>query len=595
MVPERILKLKTLSNIILGVTDIHGYTHDNSAAILSKGRILFAASEERYTRIKHDSAFPINAIRKGTNYLKLNPSSIHTVAVGYPKRTALSIFNNKYFYEIIFFIFNILVNRNIFLFKDLFSVTRLLYSKSKKNIEQPFLKDKRILYVDHHLSHASSAYYTSGFEKSLTIALDAFGTDDLGNIKSGAVFICDNGEMKKVMSIPLFASLGLFYQSVTYSLGFTPGDGEGKTMGLAAYGNPKKAYSTLRPFCPSIKNGVWSPSRDWLSGLIPSMPKIAYLFKFTNFGRTLDDLIKKYKKENVAAATQMILEKEILNLMNYLIKKYPEYSNISLAGGVFLNVKANKKIVELKGIRNVFVHPHAGDGGVAIGAAFAVTTKGILKHIIKTPLLSCALGESFTDTQILKELKQHSQKVRYNKKTNLIDYTVNQLLNGQVIGWFQGRAEWGPRALGFRSVLADPRNIQIKNRINDVLKNREYFMPFAPSVLEEKGNEYFKNFTPCPFMTTVFDVFPKKARLFPAALHIDTTARPNSVNATNNSLYCKLLKRFYKKTNLPILLNTSFNKHGLPIVNSPKDAIDHLLLGAVNELIIGNYSVKRNR
>lgn len=582
--------MKDPSELILGITDIHGYTHDNSIALLKNGKILFAASEERYSRIKHDGSFPKKTIKAAIKYVNLKFSSIDTIVVGYPRRKILSLLSHQYFYEIFPFLFRILGSRNFRLIGDFINIIRLLLRKLKKNKWQ-ILKGRKIIYIDHHLAHAASSYYTSGLEKCLCLVLDAFGSQESGKIRSGAVFLCQNGQIKELMSIPIFASLGMFYTSVTYSLGFKPGDGEGKTMGLAAYGNPEKLYKKLKSYSPTFQNGVWLPGKDWLSGILPTIPKIDYLFHSTRFGQVLNELIKKEGREQLAAAAQKILEEELLNLIKYLIKKYPDYSNICLAGGVFLNVKANKKIMELPPIKNVFIHPNAGDGGIALGSAFMATPKKYLTKMVNQPMMTCGLGESFTNKQVLEIFNKYQDKVIYKKISDIASYTVEQLTRNLVIGWFQGRAEWGPRALGFRSVLADPRKIEIKNRINKVLKNREWFMPFAPSILEDKGDAYFKNFRRSPFMTIIFDIIPKKAKLFPAAAHVDKTARPNTVNKDNNPIYHQLLQTWYKRTKLPILLNTSFNKHGLPIVNSPKDAIEHLIMGAVDELIIGNYSV----
>ena len=264
-----------------------------------------------------------------------------------------------------------------------------------------------------------------------------------------------------------------------------------------------------------------------------------------------------------------------------------------MAGGVFLNFKTNKKILELPNVNNLFIQPHAGDGGVSIGAALAVSSKKYIFQNFGKALNTGGLGQSFSNQDIIKELEKYKSKLNYKKQKEIVEYTANLLVKGKVIGWFQGRAEWGPRALGFRSVLADPRKIEVKDRINDVLKNREWFMPFAPSVLEEEANKFFKNCKKSPFMTIVFDIVKGKEKKIPAAIHIDNTARPNTVNEQNNAIYYQLIKSFYKKTGLPVILNTSFNKHGLPIVNSPKDAIEHLLMGAVDELIIGSYAVER--
>jgi len=578
------------SKYILGISGIGGYTHDNSVAILRDGKVMFASSEERYSRVKHDGAIPIKAVKSAMSYLKIKQSEINTIAVGFPKRNISSIFSHKHALDILPFIFSILVNRNVKLLFDFVSAVQLL-SKISKERKIGFIENKKVIYVDHHLSHAASAYFTSGFDKCLSIAIDGFGTKTNGEIRSGAVFACQKGSLREVHSIPIYASLGCFFHSVTYMLGFKPGDGEGKTMGLAAYGNPRKTYRLIRPYCPELKNGEWQKSKEWLAGLIPTVPTHLKMFNSSGFGVFLNSQLKENKPEDVAAGAQKLLEDELVKLVKYLLKKYPGYKNICLSGGVFLNVKANKKIMEIDGIENIFVHPNAGDGGCALGAAFMVTEKKKLEKIINKPLVNAALGEDFSTMQIRSALKKYENKITYKRKKNITEYTSQQIVNGKVIGWFQGRSEWGPRALGFRSVLADPRKLETKERINHVLKKRDWFMPFAPSILEEEGGNYFKNFKPSPFMTMTFDIVKGKEKKFPAALHVDNTARPNSVNKYNNPLYYSLLRHFYKKTKLPILLNTSFNRHGLPIVNSPEDAIDHLIMGAVDELVIGNFAV----
>ncbi len=579
-----------MQKIILGVKGLADGFHDNSIAILKDGKLLFAASQERYSRIKHDGAFPDLTIKAALEYLGLSFSDIDTIVVGYPRQKLYSAIVNRHMYELFPFALRLLWYRNIFLIRDAFMIAKEQRKQKSKNKEKIFtLKEKKIVYIDHHLAHAASAYYTSEYEKCIAVALDAFGPQVSGRLRCGAVYIGEKNKLKETMTVPVWASLGLFYQSVTLALGFTPGDGEGKTMGLAAYGNSRNIYPLLRPYAPHFEQGKWRKGKNWLSGFFSTQKKYAPLFFATSFGKFLETLLRDEKKEDLAAAAQSILEEEILAFISYLCKKYPESKNLALSGGVFLNVKANKKIADLPQVKNVFVHPNAGDGGVALGAAFVAS--GNMKP---KALVSAGLGESFTEKQILEAFKRFNEKISYEEKKDIIDYTAEQLAQGKVIGWFQGKSEWGPRALGFRSVLADPRNIAIKNRINNVLKNREWFMPFAPSVLEEHANEYFKNCKSSPFMTMVFDVVKGKEKEIPAAIHIDNTARPNTVNSKNNPLYYLLIQSFYKKTGVPVILNTSFNLHGLPIVNSPKEAIEHLVWGAVDELIIDNYAVRKN-
>lgn len=578
---------------ILGISGVDGYNHDNSIAIAKNGRIVFAVAEERYSRIKHDGAIPQKAIADGLKFLGISEKLISKIAVGYPPRNLVSLVYNKYFYEVVILIVNLLIFRHIFLLIDVvkMAVAMLKSFGGNKLMLSARLCHKPVVYVDHHLAHAASAHYTSGHAQSLTIVLDAYGTQTNSNYRAGAIYLGENDQLTEVMSIPFYASLGLFYQGVTLSLGFTPGDGEGKTMGLAAYGNPNLCYADLRSFCPHFKNGVWHKSRGWLGSFFSSTPQFYGLFYSSQFGRQLKELKKQAKSEDIAAAAQKILEEEMEALVSFLVRKYPTVHNYALAGGLFLNVKANKKIYELKGVEDVYVHPCAGDGGTAFGAALVESTE--VKFAKQTKLITGGLGGEFTDKDILKEINKYKSKILFKKYRNIASYTAGRIINGKVVGWFQGRSEWGPRALGFRSVVADPRDIKVKERINHVLKNREWFMPFAPSVLEEKASEFFKNCKSSPFMTIVFDIVKGKEKLIPAAIHIDNTARPNTVSKINNKLYYDLIKAFYKKTGLPVVLNTSFNRHGLPIVNSPKDALDHLLMGAVDELIIGSYSVLR--
>lgn len=585
-----------MSEYILGISGISNYCHDNSMAIIRNGNVIFAASEERYSRIKHDGSFPEQAIESGLNFLGLKNNIFSKIAVGYPRRNILSLIINRYYYEFFFLVVELLIYRNILLMQDLINLffrKKSVITGKKKGTSQKIFQDKEIVFVDHHVAHGASAYYQSGFDQSLCIVLDAFGSQLSGNIRSGAVFLCERSEMVEVISVPAQASIGLFYQSVTLALGFTPGDGEGKTMGLAAYGDADKYYNILKEFAPKFRNRHWQKGKDCLAGFFSSMPRFHSIFYATRFGRTLKKIIKNGKKEDVAAAAQRILEEEIINLVKYLLEEYKHIHSLSLAGGVFLNVKANKKILELPEVDNLFIQPHAGDGGVSIGAALVVSSKKYVFKNSSRTLNTCGLGQSFSNKEILRELEKYKEKLKYKKRKKIVDYTTELLIKGKVVGWFHGRAEWGPRALGFRSVLADSRNIEVKDRINNVLKNREWFMPFAPSVLEEEAHNFFKNCEKSPFMTIVFDVIKGKEKEIPAAIHIDNTARPNTVNAKNNKIYYDLLCAFYKRTNIPVILNTSFNRHGLPIVNSPKDAIEHLLMDAVDELIIGSYAVER--
>ena len=301
-------------------------------------------------------------------------------------------------------------------------------------------------------------------------------------------------------------------------------------------------------------------------------------------------LIEKYGKEHVAAAAQKLLEERIIGFIEALYEKYG-FSHIALAGGTFLNVKVNKLILKLPFVEDIFVHPHASDGGTAIGAALELYHQKTNEPTL-LKLNDSNLGLAFSDEEILSEIQSFRDHLSWEKLDGKMpEYVAEALVRGKVIGWFQGREEWGPRALGRRSVLADPRNPETREMINKKMKNRDWFMPFAPSCLEDKAHLYFKDFCQAPFMTLAFDVVDGKEKDIRAAIHVDNTARVHSVRP-DNSLYYDVISFFYKKTGVPVILNTSFNRHGLPIVHRPKEAFEHLMWGCVHELAIGSYIVR---
>ena len=272
-------------------------------------------------------------------------------------------------------------------------------------------------------------------------------------------------------------------------------------------------------------------------------------------------------------------------------EKHP-FSQVALAGGTFLNVKVNKLIRELPFVQDIFVHPHASDGGTAVGAALQLYHEKTGEPTIAA-MQDANLGVEYSDDEILADVNQISDQVQWQKLDGeLPRYVADALADGKVMGWFQGSEEWGPRALGRRSVLADPRDPETRDKINSQMKNRDWFMPFAPSCLEDKGHSHFKNFCPTPFMTLAFDVVDGKEGDVASAIHVDKTARVHSVRP-DNAKYYETITHFFEKTGVPVILTTSFNRHGLPIVHRPKEAIEHLLWGCVHELAISSFIVRK--
>jgi carbamoyltransferase len=573
---------------IIGLTDVSNKHHDNSAALVQDGKLVYAASEERFTRRKHDESFPENALRGCLDYAALDLDEVDGFAVAWPKASYSFLFSRNVT-DLSKFLLPLTTANPFMVGKDVFSRLKRLFARRTENgLIDLGVEPARITYLCHHESHAASAYRLSGFERCIAVSLDAGGPDANGKVLSGAVFVCEDGELRRVEELPAFASLGVFYGAVTVALGFKFGDGEGKTMGLAAYGDPRKCYEEIKAVAPRFIDGQWEGHDHWLDYWSVSNKQF---FLSTRMGRYLQGSIERYSMEDVAAAVQRVLEEVVTNYFQYLNEKY-QLNDFAVSGGIFLNVKLNKRLLESGFVRKLFIHPHAGDGGTAAGAALELYHR-LAGHTTVCKLDSVALGCEFSCAEIEKTLVEFSSEVAYRKVDDIAKYVGQEIAKGKVIGWFQGRAEWGPRALGQRSVVADPRDIKTKDLINQALKNREWFMPFAPSILREKAPEYLSNSVESPFMILAFDVLEGKASDIGAAIHIDHTARPHTVSRETNPLYYSMIEAFYKISGVPVVLNTSFNRHGLPIVNTPKDAIEHLIWGCVHELAIGPFVVER--
>lgn len=571
------------------VLGIH-FGHDSSCSLVKDGKVVASVAEERFTQSKHYSLPPIRAL----NYcLKSAGITIKEVdLIVFPSIARLMelevILNlqkqswipggagentNDLSYYIRFF---------------LIETMRLL---RKKLIELPtYVKrydasGKEILHIEHHLAHAASAYYTSGFnEKSLVITADGSG-DGL----STTVWVGERGKLSPLLKVGREGSLGAFYGTVTEALGWIVSDGEGKTMGLAPYGNTKKTKGKLDFICPRYEKGKlvkpynWGWPAEWKD-------ESADHWHFSAADK-IKELADKYGKENIAAEAQRLLEKELLSFVKFW-KGKTGINKAALSGGVFLNVKANQKILESGIFDDIFVFPDAGDSGVSAGAA-------LYGYYLKNPgtkierMTNTYWGPSFTNEEIEQILKV--RKLNYKKLSakKLPKEAAKLLAQGKIVGWFQGRMEAGPRALGSRSILMDPRKAENKDIINATVKYREAFRPFCPSILEEAALEYFEDAREAPFMIISFDVKKGYEKKIPAVTHVDGTARPQTVNKKQNYLYYELIKQFGRITGVPVVLNTSFNIKGKPIVCSPEDAIKCFYDTGIEYLFLGNFVLKK--
>ncbi len=556
--------------------------HDASAALVIDGELVAAAAEERFSRRKHHFGFPRRAISYVLAEAGLKPHQVDIVA-----RDGLSMFKTL----------SRLIRQPWYawtprLYRDVLDKALDRYVRRKVDIkkgEETHLQEMGFapnwFYVEHHLGHAAYAYYASGLKNATVVVLDG-----RGHYLGGGVYVGRDGRLGCISEIVAEGgSLGLFYSAITDALGFRVGDGEGKTMGLACYGEPQVALADLEPFAPKVVGLKTLKHKEWeLDAAVVDNR----LYGHYRESALLRLLIDEHGDANVAAAAQAILERELTRLVRNAVAE-TGIRDLVGGGGVFLNVKASKVLMDENVVNSIYVPPGPGDVGLAAGYALATYDHHNAAQS-PAPIKSAYLGPAFTDEEILQELQRYDN-ISYEQLVleDVPSTTAKLVADGQVVGWFQGRMEWGPRALGNRSVLADPRDPNMRDRINERLKKRDWFMPFAPSVLKEYCDECFVNYHPSPYMNLAFRVRPPYDKLVPAAMHVDETSRPQEVEREVNPLYYDTIEAFRQLTGIPLVLNTSFNRHGLAIVCTPKDAVNHLRWGCIDVLVIGMFLVRR--
>lgn len=553
--------------IILGISCFY---HDSSVCLIKDGEIISAVQEERFSRIKHDWRFPEKAIKYSLQDASVEPQDIEAI-----------VFYEKPFlkFERILETFLSVAPRGYLSFID------IMPSWLKKKLWIPVIIEKelnykgKILFSQHHLSHAASSFFLSPFEESAILTIDGVGewaTASYGYGKGNRIYL------QKEMRFP--DSLGLLYSTFTAYLGFEVNDGEYKVMGMAPYGNPVY-YSEIKEKLLQINHdGSIKLNMDYFSfqyGKKMFNKRFEKLFGLR--ARKKDEPLEQ-KHFDIAASIQKIIEDVILK-MAFHVYKETKMKNLCLAGGVSLNCVANSRILNEGPFENIFIQPASGDAGGAIGAAY-VAYHHYFNQKDRHPLKSLYLGPSFTEKQIIDSFLKYNVEHKKLNIEDLIQITAKLLSEGKVIGWFQGRMEFGPRALGNRSILADPRRPEMKDIVNKRVKFRETYRPFAPSVTFEDIDKYFEIKIESPYMLFVAKV---KSDKIPAVTHVDNTARLQTLKRQDNPLFYDLLKAFEKITGIPVLLNTSFNLKGEPIVCTPEDAVKTFLKSGLDYLIIGNF------
>ncbi len=593
---------------ILGIS---AFYHDSAAAIISNGKIIAAAQEERFTRKKHDSGYPFNAIEFVLKYSNSNISELDAIV----------------FYEKPFLKFERLLETYVafapkgfiqfskampsWLREKLFQ-KKLLINLIKQH-DKKFNDSKKIFFSEHHLSHAASAFYPSPFDKAIILTADGVGEWATTTVAIGDK---NNLEIKKEIHFP--HSLGLLYSAFTYYIGFKVNSGEYKLMGLAPYGNPKYVDKIEKNLVDIKEDGSFRLDQNFFNystGLTMTNKKFHNLFGQEPRDSRKDQITQFHM--DIAASIQKVTEDIILKMCVSLRKEY-NISNLCLAGGVALNCVANGKILKSKIFDNIWIQPAAGDAGGSLGAALAywyLELNNERNDINKDEMHGSYLGPSYSNENIEKSLKHIGAKYEFIEDEMLIDKVADDLSKGNAIGWFQGRMEFGPRALGGRSILGDPRSETMQKNLNLKVKYRESFRPFAPSVLREDVNQWFDIDNDSPYMLIVSDVLKDKQKqmtedekkLFgidklnikrseiPAVTHVDYSARIQTVHKETNKMYYNLIKKFKEITNCPVIVNTSFNVRGEPIVNSPEDAFNCFMGTELDNLVIGNYYLQKNK
>jgi carbamoyltransferase len=562
---------------ILGISC---YYHDSGAVLLKDGEIIFAAQEERYTRKKQDDSFPNNAINEALSFAGITSESLS--AVGFYEKPF-----TKFFDRILSTLFKVWP-RGFMQYHYAMQDWILKKLWIPHNIKKELKYKGDIYFVPHHESHAYSSFGVSGFDDATIVTVDGVGEWATATIGKGTSNPNPKAEIRKEIHYP--HSLGLLYSAITYYLGFKVNSAEYKVMGLAPYGEPKY-LEKMRELIDVKEDGSFALNMKYFTfekGLRMTGKNIEKLLGKPR--RKPESELEQFHKD-IARSLQDLTEGVMMKIVKHA-KNLAGSDNLCLAGGVSLNCVANGKILRSGLFKEVYIQPASGDAGGALGVALAIwynTFNGS-----KLPRMDHAyFGDEYADEEIEKTLNKEGLPFVKMSGDGLIDRVSTLMQGDNVIGWFQGRMEYGPRALGNRSIIADARNMDNWQKVNLKIKFRESFRPFAPTVLEERVSDYFDLDRPTPYMLLVADVHPERQEEIPAVTHVDGSARIQSINRDQNAKYYDLIKAFDKKTGCGVIINTSFNVRGEPIVRSPEDAINCFLNTHMDYLVLGNFLLSK--
>ena len=594
--------------IILGIS---AYYHDSACCLIKNGEIISAIQEERLTRKKHDASFPIKSINLCLKEAKISHSEIDYV-----------VFYDKPFLKFerlleTYFAFapkgfkSFLSSMPIWLKEKLFQ-KKLIIKELKNAFGKKTVWNNKLLFTEHHLSHAASAFFSSPYDKAAILTMDG-----VGEWTTTSVAIGHNNKINILKEINFPHSLGLLYSAFTFFTGFKINSGEYKLMGLAPYGKPIYAQIIKDKLINIKEDGSFKLNMnyfDYCTGTTMTNNKFNKLFD----GPPRKPESKLTIREmNIAASIQYVIEEIIIKIVKS-IKKETQLDSLCLAGGVALNCVANGKLIKEKIFKNIWIQPASGDAGGSLGAALATYYIMLNNRRVVTKnednMKGSYLGPSFKNNQIEKTLSNYKAKFLKLNKSEIIDNVAKDLVKGKAIGWMQGKMEFGPRALGARSIIADPRSPKMQKLLNLKVKFRESFRPFAPSILRENLKEWFEMDQDSPYMLLVADVINEKIikmndedkkligidklniirSEIPSVTHVDYSARIQTVHRETNPMYYDLISKFNNLTGCPMVINTSFNIRGEPIVCTPEDALKCFMGTDLDILVIENFYLKKN-
>ena len=554
------------------------YYHDSAAALLKDGHVIAAVEEERFSRKKFDDGYPKMAIDWCLNECAISPEQIDSVAF-YDKPILK--------FERLLDNYIAVAPRGMYSFLD--TIPKWLHKRLWiKNEIKNHLKgfNGNIIFPEHHMSHAAYAFYTSQFDESAILTIDG-----VGEWSTASFGIAKNNKIQLTNDIRWPHSLGLFYSAFTYFLGFRVNEGEYKLMGLSSYGKPKY-YDLIKENLIDVKNdGSIHLNMKYFAFTYDKVMTNENFAQLFGIPPRKEDQKTEQIHYDIGASAQKVLEDVLLKMVNHIHSK-TKMKNLCIGGGVALNGVANYKVLKNGPFDNVHIPPSPGDGGSAVGCAqYLYFVHNNKKRIIEnnhSKLIqeNVYVGPSYSNEKIIKFLDSNNIKYEKFEKQSLLKKTAQLISTGNIVGWYQGKMEWGPRALGNRSILADPRNASMKDILNEKIKHRESFRPFAPSVLEEYASEYFDIDVPSPYMLMVAKV--KKPEIIPAVTHVDGTGRLQTVSNHANPLYYDLINEFFKITGVPVIINTSMNVMGEPIVNTPEQAYQMIVKTDMDCLVLGN-------